>query len=227
MGARRHYGIPGVTRAPDDWRRVDGARAVGRGGILGLAAVLAAQSGASRTSPILRGNWVSEVLLGERCRARRRTCRACPRTKPPARLSVRELDERHSSDPRCAHCHVRIDRLRLRPRGYDAIGRHRSIATSASGRSTPAHRGADGAEFDGLAGLRDYLLHTASRRVRAPVLPQAARLRPRPRASSSPTPLLDTMLAPDRRARLPHRGAIESIVRAPVPRDPRSRLRPK
>ena len=38
----------------------------GRGGILGLATTLAKQSGASRTSPILRGNWVSEVLLGEK-----------------------------------------------------------------------------------------------------------------------------------------------------------------
>ena len=60
----KHYGIPGV--AGPEWRRVDGMRKFGRGGILGQAAILAKQSGASRTSPILRGNWVVEVLLGDK-----------------------------------------------------------------------------------------------------------------------------------------------------------------
>ena len=59
-----HYGIPGVSG--EEWRRVEGMKAFGRGGILGLSTTLAKQSGASRTSPILRGNWVSEVLLGEK-----------------------------------------------------------------------------------------------------------------------------------------------------------------
>jgi hypothetical protein len=52
-----HYGIEFQGR---DWRRVDGMRAKGRGGILGFGSTLAKQSGASRTSPILRGNWLSE-----------------------------------------------------------------------------------------------------------------------------------------------------------------------
>ena len=60
----KHYGIDGVDGR--QWRRVEDARAKGRGGILGMATVLSKQSGASRTSPILRGNWVSETLLGER-----------------------------------------------------------------------------------------------------------------------------------------------------------------
>ena len=60
----KHYGIPDVVGP--DWRRVDGVKKFGRGGILGLAATLAKQSGASRTSPILRGNWVAEVLLGDK-----------------------------------------------------------------------------------------------------------------------------------------------------------------
>ena len=45
---------------------MDGLRAKGRGGILGFGSTLAKQSGASRTSPILRGNWLSEVVLGEK-----------------------------------------------------------------------------------------------------------------------------------------------------------------
>src|SRR5206468_9745332 len=60
----KHYGVPGV--AGPQWRRVEGVRKYGRGGILGLASVQARQSGASRTSPVLRGNWVSETLLGEK-----------------------------------------------------------------------------------------------------------------------------------------------------------------
>ncbi|MEI6637270.1 MAG: DUF1592 domain-containing protein, partial [Planctomycetota bacterium] len=58
------YGIPGV-KGPQ-WRRVEGVTQHGRGGVLGLAATLAKQSGASRTSPILRGTWFTEVLLGQR-----------------------------------------------------------------------------------------------------------------------------------------------------------------
>ena len=81
----KHLRHPG-RRGRGEWRRVDGVKKFGRGGILGLATTLAKQSGASRTSPILRGNWVSEVLLGEKAAAaRRRTCRACPKTKPRPR----------------------------------------------------------------------------------------------------------------------------------------------
>ncbi len=60
----KHYGIPGVTGP--QWRRVEGVRKYGRGGVLGLASVQAKQAGASRTSPVLRGNWVVETLLGEK-----------------------------------------------------------------------------------------------------------------------------------------------------------------
>ena len=60
----KHYGIPAVAGA--EWRRVEGVKKFGRGGILGMATTLAKQSGASRTSPILRGNWLNETLLGER-----------------------------------------------------------------------------------------------------------------------------------------------------------------
>ena len=60
----KHYGIPGVSGT--QWRMVNGVKKYGRGGILGLASVQTKESGASRTSPILRGNWVVETLLGEK-----------------------------------------------------------------------------------------------------------------------------------------------------------------
>ena len=62
----KYYGIPSVEGP--EWRRVDGVKQYGRGGVIGQAAVLAKESGASRTSPILRGNWILEVLLGEKLR---------------------------------------------------------------------------------------------------------------------------------------------------------------
>ena len=80
----KHYGIPGVNGA--EWRRVDGVKQYRRGGILALAATLAKQSGASRTSPILRGNWVCEVLLGEKLPRPPKDVPLLPETKRPPRV---------------------------------------------------------------------------------------------------------------------------------------------
>jgi hypothetical protein len=72
-------------------------------------------------------------------------------------LTVRQLVAKHASDARCAHCHVRIDPLGFPLEGFDAIGRHRQ--QDLAGRAIDTHtRLADGTEFDGLAGLRGYLL---------------------------------------------------------------------
>src|SRR6185437_10533829 len=60
----RHYGIPGVVGP--HLRRVTGVKKYGRGGVLTLGSVLTKQSGASRTSPVLRGNWLLETMLGEK-----------------------------------------------------------------------------------------------------------------------------------------------------------------
>ena len=120
----RHYGIPGVVGA--EWRRVDGLKKHSRGGILGQATTLAKQSGASRTSPILRGNWISEVLLGERLPRPPKDVPQLPDDETATQgLTVRQLVEKHSSDTRCAVCHVRIDPFGFALEGFDAIGRRR------------------------------------------------------------------------------------------------------
>ena len=76
----KHYGVPGVTGP--QWRKVDGVRKYGRGGVLGLASVQTKEAGASRTSPVLRGNWLVETLLGEKLpRSRPRTCPSCRKRK--------------------------------------------------------------------------------------------------------------------------------------------------
>ncbi|NBR85004.1 MAG: DUF1592 domain-containing protein [Proteobacteria bacterium] len=150
----KHYGLTGMSG--DDWRRVDGVRAQGRGGVLGFGATLAKQSGASRTSPILRGNWLSETLLGERLPRPPKGVPVLPE-EAPAGLTERALIERHSSDPKCAGCHARIDPFGFALERYDAIGRLR--AKDAAGLPIDSRtRTADGTELDGLDGLRTYLL---------------------------------------------------------------------
>ncbi len=150
------YGIPGVTGP--EWRRVDGVSQYGRGGILGLAATLAKHSGASRTSPTLRGNWVSEVLLGEKLPKPPKDVPTLPEDETAIQdLTVRQLVEKHASDARCAGCHVRIDPLGFSLEAFDTIGRHRE--KDLAGRPIDTHTKLnDGTELNGMSGLRDYLL---------------------------------------------------------------------
>ncbi len=152
----KHYGIPGITQT--GWQRLEGVKKFGRGGILAQATTLATQSGASRTSPILRGNWVYEVLLGEKLPRPPKGVPQLPddETKTDG-LTVRQLIEKHSSDAKCAVCHKKIDAYGFALEGYDAIGRRRDKDLGDRPIETHA-KTMDGAEFDGLDGLRNYLL---------------------------------------------------------------------
>ncbi len=155
----KHYGVPWEHDAPgSQWRRVDGIKQFGRGGILGQATTLAKQSGASRTSPILRGNWISEVLLGERLPRPPKGVPPLPDDEAATEgLTVRQLVEKHTSDARCAHCHQRIDPFGFSLERFDAIGRRRD--SDLGGRPIDARvKAMDGAQFEGLEGLRTYLL---------------------------------------------------------------------
>jgi hypothetical protein len=151
----KHYGIPGVTGT--EWRRVDGIKQYSRGGILAQAAVLSKQAGASRTSPILRGNWITEVLLGEKVPRPPKDVPQLPTDEAAETLSVRELTEKHTSDRRCAGCHARMDPYGYTLEHFDAIGRHRDNdfgGRPINDRATVR----DGSEMQGLEGLRSYLL---------------------------------------------------------------------
>lgn len=151
-----HYGIPGVTGP--EWRRVSGVRKYERGGILRQATTLAKQSGASRTSPILRGNWVSEVLLGERLPRPPKGVPPLPDDEAAIKdLTVRQLVEKHTTDVKCAVCHRRIDPFGFALEQYDAIGRWRE--KDLGGRPIDTRtRTPDGRAIAGAAGLERYLL---------------------------------------------------------------------
>jgi hypothetical protein len=160
----KFYGIPfkgepgASATGAEKWVRVEGVKKHGRGGILGLSTTLATQSGASRTSPILRGNWVSEVLLGEKLPRPPKGVPVLPDDEAATdKLTVRQLVEKHSSDPKCAVCHQRIDAYGFALEGFDPIGRQRE--KDLAGRPIDAKAKAmDGSEFTGLDGLRGYLL---------------------------------------------------------------------
>jgi hypothetical protein len=149
----KFYGIDSVSGA--QWRRVDGIRKDGRGGILALGATLAKQSGASRTSPILRGNWLSEVVLGEKLPKPPKNVPVLSET-PPAGMTERQLIEKHSSDPGCAKCHQRIDPFGFALEGYDAIGRFRTKDSLGLEIRTETKL-PDGTEIRGMDDLREYL----------------------------------------------------------------------
>ena len=150
------YGIPGVSGP--EWRRVDGVKRFARGGILAQATTLASQSGASRTSPILRGNWISETLLGERLPRPPKNVPQLPADEAAlVGLTVRQLVEKHSSDAKCAVCHQRIDAMGFSLEAFDAIGRRREKDLGDRPISTQV-KTMDGAEFADVDGLRSYLL---------------------------------------------------------------------
>jgi hypothetical protein len=144
----RFYGLDPRTQGV---HRVTGLRANGRGGVLGMAALLARHSGASRSSPILRGNWVYETLLGEHLPRPPKDVPVLP-GRVPGGLTARQLIEKHSADPACVKCHAKIDPYGFALEGFDAIGRKRDAVNTRV--VLPDDR-----EIVGLDGLRNYLLN--------------------------------------------------------------------
>lgn len=149
----QHYGFAqqyGIDEQNPEWHLIKNLGEKGRGGILGFAASLTQQSGASRTSPILRGHWISETLLGEKLPKPPKDVPVLPET-PPEGLTERELIERHSSDPNCSRCHERIDPYGFALESFDAIGRFRENQVTDA--TLP-----DGTKISGLVDLQRYLI---------------------------------------------------------------------
>jgi hypothetical protein len=154
------YGFSGsgVAGGSSGWWRVDGVKRRGRGGILGMASLLSKQSGASRTSPVLRGNWVVETLLGEKLPKPPAGVPVLPDSETDTNgLTVRQLVEKHRQVAACAVCHDRIDPFGFALEGFDAIGRSRQKDLAGRPIDTSVVL-PDGSRFGGIGGLRDYLL---------------------------------------------------------------------
>jgi uncharacterized protein DUF1588/uncharacterized protein DUF1592/uncharacterized protein DUF1585 len=149
-----HYGIPGVYGS--HFRRVQ-LSDENRGGLLGHGSILTVTSYANRTSPVVRGKWVLDNLLGT------------PPPPPPPNvpdlkardrqgkvLSMRGQMEQHRSNPVCASCHKVMDPLGFALENFDGIGTWRT--TDAREPIDPSGNMPDGTAFRGASELRRVLL---------------------------------------------------------------------
>ena len=152
----RHYGIRGVYG--DRFRRVTLDPGHPRGGLLGHGGLLMVTSYPNRTSPVVRGKWLLETILGAPPPAPPPNVPGLPdRGEGGEPASVRERLERHRANPACAGCHAPMDPLGFALENFDAIGSWR--ATSEAGRPIDASATMPSGEaFDGPAGLRRVLL---------------------------------------------------------------------
>jgi hypothetical protein len=151
----RHYGIPNVNGS--HFRRV--SLPENRRGILGHGSILLLTSVADRTSPVQRGKWVMEVLLGTPPPPPPPNVPALEETKGAIGaklLSVRERMEEHRKNPACSSCHRVIDPLGLALENYDVTGAWRikdsGVPVDSAGDLY------DGTKMEGPTGLREALL---------------------------------------------------------------------
>jgi len=155
-----HYGIPGVYG--DQFRRVEVNDGV-RGGLLGQGSILTATSYPNRTSPVLRGKWILDVLLGSPPPPPPPEVPALPEAGEGGKIrSVRERLSEHRKNAACASCHTRMDPLGFALENFDATGRWRTVEANGPADLSPQKIDAsaqlpDGTKFDGVAGLRRIL----------------------------------------------------------------------
>ena len=154
----RHYGIPNVKGS--HFRRVSLGADSHRSGILGQGSILTVTSYPDRTSPVVRGKWILENLLG---------------TPPPPPipnvgdlkptsgdgivLSMRQRMEQHRRSPVCASCHAMMDPLGLSLENFDAVGKWRTLGESSASIDASGVF-PDGTKFQGASGLKQMLLQS-------------------------------------------------------------------
>ncbi|PYS53076.1 MAG: hypothetical protein DMG13_13965 [Acidobacteria bacterium] len=153
----RHYGIPNVYGSR--FRRVAlGAGSV-RGGLFGQGSILTVTSYGNRTSPVLRGKWILENILGAAPPPPPPNVPALKETNNGGRVpSMRERMAQHRTNPACASCHNLMDPIGLSTENFDAIGRWRTRYDEGGPSIDAPGALPDGTTFDGVAGLRQALL---------------------------------------------------------------------
>lgn len=125
------YGIANVPGP--QFRRVDLPPGSHRGGILTEAGVLTVTSYPARTSPVLRGKWILENILGSPPPPPPPNVPKLEETALPESATMRERLQKHRANPACAGCHARMDPLGFELENYDAIGRWRAPIDAADG----------------------------------------------------------------------------------------------
>lgn len=151
-----HYGIPGVTGDANTWIRVDDAARYGRGGLLPMAVFLTENSPGLRTSPVKRGNWVVQKVLGVRVPPPPPVVPELPSDESKSDLPVREMLANHRRNPVCASCHARFDSFGLAFEGYGPVGEARTKDLAGRPVDT-AVTYPGGIPGDGLEGLKAFI----------------------------------------------------------------------
>jgi hypothetical protein len=152
----RHYGIPNVFGS--EFRRVSLADE-SRRGILGKGAVLLVTSHPTTTSPVLRGKWVLENLVGAPPPPPPADLDTALKSDPPgaAPKTMREQMERHRTNPVCANCHQVMDPIGFALENFDLVGAWRT----KDGNGLPLNTAdvmTDGTKIDGVVSLRQALV---------------------------------------------------------------------
>jgi len=157
----KHYGIPGVYGS--QFRRVKVTNEARRG-LLGQGSILTVTSEANRTSPVKRGKFVLEAILGT-------PPPAPPPNVPPLKenegaqaLSVRARLEEHRKSPACSGCHAVMDPLGFSLENFDAVGEWRT--KEPGGAVDPSGQLADGTKVDGPVALRNAIMKHPEQFVR-------------------------------------------------------------
>ena len=152
----KHYGVSNVYGS--HFRKVELGPNHVRGGLLGQGSIMTVTSYANRTSPVRRGQWILENLLGTPVPDPPLNVPPLPENEPGAKiLTVRERMVQHRANAVCASCHQLMDPVGLATENFDAIGRWRT--QNEAGGPVDASGGLpDGSTFDGAIGLRKAVL---------------------------------------------------------------------
>jgi len=152
----QHYGITGITGDAENWVRVDDAARYGRGGILPMAVFLTQNSPGLRTSPVKRGNWVVQRVLGIRVPPPPPVVPELQSDESKSDLPVRDMLARHRQNPVCAACHSKFDSFGLAFEGYGPVGdaRAKDLAGRPVDTAVTYPGGIDGT---GLIGLENFI----------------------------------------------------------------------
>lgn len=150
----RHYGIPHIRGSR--FRKVALEPGSRRGGLLRHGSILAITSYANRTSPVIRGNWILENLLGTPPPPPPPDVPALEDNSVSGDLPIRQRLAAHREQAACASCHNVIDPIGFALENYDAVGRWRTLENGAE---VDALGGLpDGSEFEGVEGLEEAIL---------------------------------------------------------------------
>lgn len=160
----RHYGIPNVYGS--HLRRVSLTGDAERGGLLGEGSLLLLTSYPNRTSPVLRGKWLLDNILGAPPPPPPPDVPALKETRADGKpTSIRAQMEEHRKNPACATCHTRMDPLGFSLENFDAVGKWRTVDDGGMPIDASASL-PDGTKFNGLQGLRSLMRERREQFVR-------------------------------------------------------------